>query len=396
MKNRIKLNITNLKKSVAQKRIKKADLAVDIGVTRETFSRWLSGKVEYIDEAKLQRLSEILECELSWLSPEIAPTLKKTSASWSASDRIRGDDLIRMGLYSDLWRDVSNLYATTQHPDIVEDGLVNHKLCMAFHSLMDLDFSEHARWSTQPDDQHKNHELFDVMARYNLISGLALLISGQLEDGHRLFKRVIIQAHSEWLISFAYLLSGFCFSLGSSRQEAMNTWNRGLLNFPKSQDDLTIFMQANLRLSLCALNLDKDPAQAQVELQLAGKLFDAIGYRYGRARCLPYEAFLLCLHDDKDAGLEKIQEVSGFLYRLPRLYQLEAILLMGRSHIALGQEEEALHYIEIAYDLAHGVDVLLDLVKHHVSRLAQSDEKIKAQVAQFHKKWAASSARKVL
>ena len=50
MKNRVKLNVPNLKSALISKGMKKQDIAAKVGISRETLSRWLSGKVEFIDE----------------------------------------------------------------------------------------------------------------------------------------------------------------------------------------------------------------------------------------------------------------------------------------------------------------------------------------------------------
>jgi len=175
MTNRVKLNVSNLKAAVAKARLKKMDLADDIGVSRETFSRWLSGKVEYIEESKVRKLSSILGCELSWLSPEIPGEAQPPSQTLNPSERIRGDDFLRLGLYSGLWREVTLLYRTSVHPDVLEHGHVNRPLCEALQSLMEMNGSEVEHWGKPLESHRKNYELFEVISKANLFEPMVCL-----------------------------------------------------------------------------------------------------------------------------------------------------------------------------------------------------------------------------
>ncbi|HET9238974.1 MAG TPA: helix-turn-helix transcriptional regulator [Oligoflexus sp.] len=354
MTNRVKLNVSNLKSAVAKARLKKMDLAVDIGVSRETFSRWLAGKVDYIEESKVRRLSTLLGCELSWLSPEIPAEVMPPSQPLNPAERIRGDDFLRLGLYSGLWREVALLYKTSVHPDVLEHGHVNRSLCEAMQALMEMNGSGVEGWSRPLDPAHKNYELFEVIAKANLCEALGLLWKNRLDDGHRLLKRVVVQGQSEWVVSLAYLLSGLCYMLQSRRKEAHETWNRGLQSFPHSSDDLTLFIQANLGLAICLEGLDVDPQQSAGQLARARTLMESIGYRLGYARCLAYEALLLSLQEKKADSIAKCQELSGFIHKMPRLYQFESYLLLARTHALHTNQEAALQYLEMASELAHG------------------------------------------
>lgn len=363
MTNRVKLNVVNLKAAVTKARLKKMDLADDIGVSRETFSRWLSGKVEYIEESKIRKLSSILECDPSWLSPEILVQVMPATQSLSPQERIRGDDFLRLGLYSGLWREVALLYRTSLHPDVLEHGHVNRPLCEALQSLMEMNGSDVARWGKPLDPQHKKYELFEVMAKANLFEAIGCLFKGRMDEGHQLLKRVIIQGQTEWVVSFAYLLSGVCFFLQSRPKEAVETWNRGLQSFPHSSDDLTIFFQANLGLALCLGTMRTDLAQSALELQKARKLMDAIGYRLGYARCLAYETLLLCLQEKTETSLERSKELAGFIHRMPRLYQFESFLLLAETHAQQNNQELSRQYWEMASELARGTAVFEGFVR---------------------------------
>jgi transcriptional regulator with XRE-family HTH domain len=354
MTNRVKLNVSNLKASVAKARLKKMDLAVDIGVSRETFSRWLAGKVDYIEESKVRKLSSILGCELSWLSPEIPAESAPPSQPLTSGERIRGDDFLRLGLYSGLWREAALLHRTSVHPDVLEHGQVNRSLCEALQALMEMNGSGMERWWRPLEHEHKNYELFEVIAKANLCEALGFVLTNRTDEGHRLLKRVMVQGQSEWAVSLAYLLSGFCYWLKARRKEAYETWSRGLQSFPHSSDDLTIFIQANLCLAICLELARTDPEQSALQLNRAHKLMESIGYRWGYARCLAYEALLLSRQQRNDASLEKCRELSALIHRMPRLYQFESYLLLAQTHAHTNNQELALQYREMAGELALG------------------------------------------
>jgi transcriptional regulator with XRE-family HTH domain len=369
MTNRVKLNVSNLKAAVAKARLKKTDLAVDIGVSRETFSRWLAGKVDYIEESKARKLSSILGCELSWLSPEIPAEVTAPTQTINPAERIRGDDFLRLGLYSGLWREVALLHRTSVHPDVLEHGPVNRSLGEALQALMEMKGSGVEAWWKPLDAEHKSYELFEVIAKANLCEALALLLTNRTDEGHRLLKRVIVQGQSEWAVSLAYLLSGFCYLLKARRKEAFETWNRGLQSFPHSSDDLTIFIQANLCFAICRERLHTDPEQSAVQLQKARKLMESIGYRWGYARALAYEALLLSLQHRSEESIQKCQELSGLVHRMPRLYQFECYLLLAQTHAHASNQELASEYHEMAAELAEGAPLFVSFV-----RITQSGE----------------------
>lgn len=368
MSNRVKLNVANLKASVAKARVKKMDLADDIGVSRETFSRWLSGKVDYIEESKVRKLSFILGCEESWLSPEIPVHAMPQSQPLNPAERIRGDDFLRLGLYSGLWREVALLYRTSVHPDVLEHGHVNRPLCEALQALMEMNGSEVERWGKPLDPDQKKYELFEVMAKANLFEAIGYLFNNRVDEGHQLLKRVVVQGQSEWAVSLAYLLSGLCYWLQSRRKEAYETWNRGLQSFPHSSDDLTLFVQANLCFGLCLETAYTDSERSTLELQKARKLMDSIGYRLGYARCLAYEGLLLTLQQRPDESAEKCRELASFIHRMPRLYQFESFLLLAETYAHQNQQELTLQYLEMASEHARGTALFESFVRSILER----------------------------
>lgn len=389
MKNRMRLNVENLKNSIAEKRIKKIDLALDIGVTRETLSRWLAGRIEYIDEGKLIKLSEILGCELSWLSPEIPVSRMKPMPPFNPSHIIRGDDFIRMGLYSGLWKDIANLYSQSRYPEIIQDSDANVQLFQALGSLVNLEFTEIGKGNVEADPVQRNHELFDVIARYSLIEGIQQMIAGDVNEAHRKFKRVIIQGQTEWLVALAYLMSGLCHGVLSSLQGAGETLDKGLAIFANSHDDLTMFTLANIHLLLCLLKAQENRPMATLHLQKARKLFDATGYRYGHLRCLSYESLLLSFQDKASESMAKADEVISNVRRMPRLYQLEALMNCGQATMRIGDRDASLQYIEMADELAKNSNLLSYLTKTQRLKLSPSDENLQDQVLKLKEKFEA-------
>lgn len=354
MSNRVKLNAVNLKASVVKARVKKMDLAHDIGVTRETFSRWLSGKVDYIEENKVRQLSSILGCELSWLSPEIPADDVTPMPSLSPNERIRGDDFLRLGLYSGLWREVSLLYRTSIHPDVLEHGRVNRPLCEALQALMEMNGAGAEGWSQPLDPERKKYELFEVIAKANLCEALGFLFKGRVDESHKLLKRIVVQGQSEWVVSLGYLLSGLCYWFQSRRKEAFETWNRGLQCFPQSNDDMTIFIQANLCFALCLDSVSVDSQQSAVQLQNARKHMESIGYRLGHARSLAYEALLLSYQQKQEDSIARCRELLSYIHKMPRLYQFESYLLLAQTHAHQNNQELTQQYMEMASELAQG------------------------------------------
>lgn len=371
MKNRLKLDTENLKSLIAQRRLRKTELALDIGVTRETFSRWLAGRVEYIDENKLMKLSERLDCEPSLLSPEILPG-RRLSSLLPPADSVAGDDFIRMGLYSGLWRELVLLHENARNEDIVQDGRVNQNLCRALHAFFNLDGAECDLWSSQPDPLQKNHEYFDVIARQDLTLAVARMLQGDLAEAHRLCRLVSIQASREWLASAAYLFAGMCQVLLGKRKEALETWTRGLMTFPESQDDLTLFMQANLRLAVSMLSAQANGALAWTHCVEARKVFNSLCYRYGHARCLACEALLLARMGKQDEAQSRMQELMSLVHRLPRLHRIEVLLCMAGVS-SLGQDTStARDQLETAQTLAASSEALSFIVQKQLEGIVQN------------------------
>lgn len=385
----MRLNVENLKSSIAQKRIKKTDLALDIGVTRETLSRWLAGRIEYIDEGKLIRLSEVLGCELSWLSPEIPPARSVPSPALHPNHIIRGDDYIRMGLYSGLWDEIARLYAHARHPEIVQDGDANGKLFQALGCLMNLDFTEMGRVNLEGDPIQRNHELFDVIARHALVDGIVQMAAGDVNEAHRKFKKVMIQGQTEWLVALAYLLSGLCQCMRASPEEVCETLDKGLAMFANSHDDLTTFALANIHLLLCVLRVQEDRELATEHLDKARKMFDTAGYRYGHLRCVAYESLLLA-HDDKpEASLVRMEELITQVRRMPRLYQTEALLICAQATVRIGDHEASLQHFEMADELARHVALFSYWVKVQWLKIAATHGTLQNQVSQLKEKFEA-------
>jgi DNA-binding Xre family transcriptional regulator len=376
MKNRLKLDTDNLKNLIAQKRLRKTELALDIGVTRETFSRWLAGRVEYIDENKLMKLSERLDCEPSVLSPEIAPGRRLNSMP-PPSESVAGDDFIRMGLYSGLWRELALLHENARNHDIVQDGKVNQNLCRALHAFFNMDGTEFELWSSQPDPLQKNHEYFDVIARQDLTLAVARMLQGDLAEAHRLCKLVCIQANREWLASAAYLLAGICQVLLGKRKEALETWTRGLMSFPESQEDLTLFMQANIRLAVSMLSVQGNGAVAWTHCMEARKVFNSLGYRYGHARCLASEALLLARQGKQDEAQICVQELMSLVHRLPRLHRIEVLLCMAGVSSLGHDTSTARDQLETAQTLAASSDVLSLVVRKQLEDIGQIRQEAK-------------------
>ena len=71
MKNRLKIDFTFLNKAVKTSGIKKQEIATKIGVGREAFHRWTTGKVAYLEEHKIEKLARILECDPTLIAPEV-------------------------------------------------------------------------------------------------------------------------------------------------------------------------------------------------------------------------------------------------------------------------------------------------------------------------------------
>jgi transcriptional regulator with XRE-family HTH domain/tetratricopeptide (TPR) repeat protein len=383
----MRLNVGNLKSSIAQKRIKKTDLALDIGVTRETLSRWLAGRIEYIDEGKLIKLSEILGCELSWLSPEIPPVRFTPPPVLHPSQVIRGDDFIRMGLYSGLWNEIANLHAHARHPEIVQDPDANGKLFQVLGCLMNLDFTDMDKLRLDADPLQRNHELFDVIARHSLVDGIVQMIAGDGNEANRKFKRVMIQGQTEWLVAFAYLMSGLCQCMRSSPQEACETLDKGLTMFGNSHDDLTIFALANIHLLLCVLQIREHREQAKDHLDKARSLFDTAAYRYGHLRCVAYEALLLAYENKPDASRARTEDVITHVRRMPRLYQTEALLICAKASFEIGDRDLSLQYFEMADERAKNADLFSYLTKVQWLKVAPSHDTLQAQVARLKEKF---------
>jgi DNA-binding Xre family transcriptional regulator len=379
MKNRLKLDTDNLKSLIAQRRLRKTELALDIGVTRETFSRWLAGRVEYIDENKLMKLSERLDCEPSLLSPEIAPGRRLNSALPPA-ESVGGDDFIRMGLYSGLWRELALLHDNARNQDVVQDGKVNQNLCRALHAFFSVDGAEFELWSSEPDPLQKNHEYFDVMARQDLTLAVARMLQGDLAEAHRLCKLVSIQANREWLASAAYLLAGMCQVLLGKRKEALETWTRGLMSFPESQEDLTLFMQANLRLAVSMLSVQGNGELAWAHFLEARKVFNSLGYRYGHARCLASEALLLARLGKHEEAQNRVQELMSLVHRLPRLHRIEVLLCMAGVSSLAQDTNAARDQLEMAQTLAASSDVLSFVVKKQLEGIVHTRQESKDDV----------------
>lgn len=387
MKNRMRLNVDNLKSSIAQKRIKKTDLALDIGVTRETLSRWLAGRIEYIDEGKLIRLSEVLGCELSWLSPEIPAARSNPPPALHPSHVIRGDDYIRMGLYSGLWNEIANLYTHARHPEIVQDGDANGKLFQVLACLMNLDFSDIGRIPLEGDPVQRNHELFDVIARHSLVDGIVQMAAGDVNGANRKFKRVMIQGQTEWLVAFAYLMSGLCQCTRSSSENLVETLDKALAMFASSQDDLTSFSVANIHLFLCILRVRLHAERAAEHLEEARKLFARIGYRYGHLRCVAYEALLLAFENQTEASMAKTEEVIAYVRRMPRLYQTETLLICAEATLQRGDRDLSLQYFEMADELAKNVELFSYMTKIQWLKIAPSHRALQDQIARLKDKF---------
>ncbi len=387
MKNRIRLNVEHLKSAIAQKRIKKTDLALDIGVTRETLSRWLAGRIEYIDEGKLIRLSEVLGCELSWLSPEIPPSRTTTAPVLQAHQVIRGDDFIRMGLYSGLWQEINTLYTHARHPEIVQDGDANGKLFQVLGCLMNLDFTEMGRVSLEADPIQRNHELFDVIARHALVDGIVQMAAGDVDGAKRNFKRVMIQGQTEWLVAFAYLMNGLCQSTRSKSHELCESLDKALAMFASSQDDLTSFAVANIHLFLCVLRIEAERGRASTHWEEARRIFGRTGYRYGQLRCMAYEGLLLAFENKPDASMTKTDEVLTHIRRMPRLYQTETLLICAEAALRRGDRDLSLQYFEMADELARHVELFSYLAKIQWLRVAPSHRELQDQIASLKDKF---------
>jgi DNA-binding Xre family transcriptional regulator len=386
MKNRMKLNAANLKEAIARKRMKKVSLAQDIGVTRETLSRWLAGKSEYIDEEKLLKLSALLDCDPGLLSPEIPLARRQHAESLNPKHLISGDDLLRLGIFSGQWAVISSLYQYARYPEILVDHEANFRLFRAFSSIMQLEipWEAHAPIVTEP--LQLIHERFDVMARAALSEGLQSMLQGEVAQANQIFKRVILRGQTEWVLALAYFLSAICDGLASSPDFLIRELGEILSIFPERREELTDLVLAHIHLMLSACHTQEAEALSRDHLARARAIFDAISYRYGALRCQTYS----CLgreqeSDTEDSRLSR-ERILLELSHMPRLFQLETLFVLSIAAERKGDVAAARQILKHAQELSRPSRLLSFLVLRRLLHLNPEDRQLHEQVERLKPK----------
>ncbi|SMF11464.1 helix-turn-helix domain-containing protein [Pseudobacteriovorax antillogorgiicola] len=365
MKNRVKLNVPNLKDALQESGIKKQDVAAKIGVSRETFSRWLSGRVEYIEEKNARKLGVILNCAPSHLSPEIPVEKYQSLGGLDPQQVISADTFVKIGLFSDQWQAVLNLFYCVKHPKIVKDHQVTVEIFKGLKALLQLSPDEAP--IVEENDDPSTYELFDIIARKVFLNGVQSLLHGNWEEADQCFRRVLIQGQSEWIVALSYLGASMSNWLNQQPEKAKDLCDRGLAVFSESFDDLSVFASANLHLMQIILN-PSDEDHVRTQIADARKDFSKIGYLHGEVRLRFYQMLLDGVRIEEDDILDG-KDITINLRRLPPLYRFEALYIYSIAAKMRADGEDSDSLLTLAHDL------LPKPLRDHFTSVGQSYEK---------------------
>ncbi|SMF76813.1 helix-turn-helix domain-containing protein [Pseudobacteriovorax antillogorgiicola] len=327
MKNRLKINREALRQEVDAAGLKKGDLAAMLSVTRETFSRWLSGKIPYIDEDKLLLLARVLQCQPSQLSDELKQTVPAPLRP--KHEEISGDKVIEMALVAGYYNELSSLIAHSQS-SVIENLRINSLLVDSVSRILNLELSQFLAIVQKSTNLELNYERFDTAARKNLLEALASLIDDDLTLAVKRFRIVIIRAQSFWLIGLAYLGLALSQIFQGKRSEARESLRQGLDLYVSSEIILDQWVGGNLHLVSIWLSLD-EPQQAMHHLNMAKEIFDEIPAAHSLVRCLSYEAIIASYQGNSDRSLYLTRKVLSKKSDLPHIFQLEVLLNCSSS-----------------------------------------------------------------
>ena len=333
MKNRVKLNVKNLESTLQEKGVRKQEIASKLGVTRETFSRWLSGKVKYVNEENVRLIAQILECDPNLISPEIPP---KELGRDLVERSIECESFIKTALFSNQWETIDTLYSEVRRAEILRDNPLSYALFTSLKNLINLNVET----GLKIQDGNLKYEVFDTLARMSLIRGINHTINMNFEEGESCFRQVIIQGQSNWIVSFGYLGAIIANILMGQNQVAQDIAVRGTNIFPGSDDELTKYAKFNIFLTLVYISAKTDPKLAAESLNSAKEFAWDVGIQYSSVRIDLYTAFLNAHINKKQDDLMSEDFISKARI-LPPLFRIESLWLSYRISDRSGNKKIA-------------------------------------------------------
>ena len=360
MKNRVKLDPDGLVFQTSKSGIKKKELAVLLGISRETYSRWLSGKIEYVAEEKLLLLAKVFKCSPNALSKELKVAEGKSLTSGS-NGSISGDSLIEMGWIGGYWQQVEIMASSAAGN--VEQFQTNFLLFKAIQSFLNLDHESIRGLKKQSEESKNNYDLFDTIARHHLMEGLALLLEGELDRAVDSLRNTVIQGKSVWMILFAYLCLACIELIQDEYDQANDTVEQGITIAGNGQNDLETLMITNLYLLKAYIAFRSSSHLFKVYYKKAVTFMELMSYQDGVPRQFAYRALLAAKEEDEVEALYNLRRAESTISKAQDLHKLEVLFLGIETMKRLNAHVSIQNHLGQLRELAKGSRLFESLVE---------------------------------
>lgn len=305
---------------------KKGDLAFELGITRETFSRWLNGKVRQVPKQKLFTLMSILNISSY---DDIKPNSDKSKAitevgAGVAIPLIEGNSVFLQCDTNDLLRvcvkagDWSLLHQTVDPGFKYTSQIHTHFFAASISSLLEMDFAK----LHQLKGLLEYNRDFQIMAQTYLGQALISLMNGDLQDANEKFDSCIIQGQKEWLLGLAYFGQAFIHFVCAEREEARYLCETGISIVKTGEDELTKYIHA--QLLILSIHMDGYNKDTVLERTSVIKVINKdLLSREIEARVKLLSHYSLFDDQIKDSQLLPLMQIKGDFDKLENIFRIE-------------------------------------------------------------------------
>ena len=318
-------------------------------MSRETLGRWLAGKTEYIPQKRAEKLAEVLNCPPYYICPELQDS--NIASSRKPSKKVPIESMIKAAIFSDTWSDIQILLNQGSSTEFVEDYRINIHL---FNSLQEVFELRIDAKRSEEQGINREYELFDLLAKLNLGSGLSKIMRGDFQEGYHLCETTTIQSRTDWVLSLAFLASTISSILLENLELARTTIDESIDVIGESKDTLGLFFMGNLYLIQSFILAKHQNEKSEEALESGRKCFKEIGYLLGNIRYQYYQCYLSSCKPNGNVNYSLLRDVAKITSRLPPVFKLEILYLCMRTAKNIEDQQLYLNFQKIVQNLAPG------------------------------------------